>query len=137
MTAEYQSRVRAGKRTQEIRVRSSCFGCLATLQRRHLEYQGSSLLTGTACGRSVRCVLCCLFERYKRVFGTFFSLLEMEEKACPSLASENRVFILGYLERARNSDDIALFQFLSRPLSRQLAILFLYTVPIGQEYAPP
>jgi len=81
--------------------------------------------------------LCCLFERYKRVFGTFFSLLEMQEKACPSLASDNRVYILGYLERTRNSDDIALFQFLSRPLSRQLAILFMQTVPIGYEYAPP
>ena len=31
------SRVRAGKRTQVLRVRSSCFGSLATLQQRHRE----------------------------------------------------------------------------------------------------
>ena len=33
------SRVRAGKRTQAIRIRSSCFGCLATLQPAHLEFK--------------------------------------------------------------------------------------------------
>ena len=68
-----------------------------------------------------------IVKRYPRVW----------EKAWPSLASDNRVVIVGYLERACNSGDIVLFQFLSRPLSRQLAILFLYTVPIGHEYALP
>ena len=65
------TRVRAGKRTQAIRVRSSCFGCLATLQKRHLESKGSCLFEGTAGGSWVRCGFCCIFERSKRVFRFF------------------------------------------------------------------
>ena len=66
------ARVRAGKRTQAIRVRSSFFGCLATLQKRHLDSKGSCLFAGTAGGSWVRCGFCCLFERPKHVFRTFF-----------------------------------------------------------------
>ena len=65
-------RVRAGKRTQAIRVRSSCFGCLATLQKRHLESKVSCHFDGAAGGSWVRCGFCCLFERPKHVFRIFF-----------------------------------------------------------------
>ena len=65
--------VRAGKRTQAIRVRSSCFGCLATPQKGQLESKGSCLFAGTAGGSWVRCGFCWFFERPKRVFRIFFS----------------------------------------------------------------
>ena len=65
-------RVRAGKRTQAIRVRSSCFGCLATPQKRHLESKGSCLFASTSGGSWVRCGFCCFFKRPKRVFRVFF-----------------------------------------------------------------
>ena len=95
----YSCRVRAGKRTQKIRVRSSCFGCLATLQRRYLESQGSSFLASTAGGRWARCGLCCLFERYKHVFGMFFSLLKIKERKRHVLLSKQQQSFNSWLFR--------------------------------------
>ena len=68
-------RVKPGKRTEAISVHSSCFGCLTTLQQRHLETTGSCLFAGTSGESWVRCGFCCLFERLKRVFRIFIRVL--------------------------------------------------------------
>ena len=60
------------KRTQAIRVRSSCFGCLATPQKRQLESKGSCLFASTSGGSWARCGFFCFLERPKRVFSHIF-----------------------------------------------------------------
>ena len=130
-------RVRAGKRTQAVRVRSSCFGCLATLQKRHLESKGSCLFAGTAGGSWVRCGFCCLFERPKRVFSHIFSSFWVQEKVWPSSWSGNRVFIFFPIKKQGEICWVCQAPIVMRRLWRQLSAHFVCTVCIGHEYAAP
>ena len=71
-------RVRTGKRTQAIIVRSSCFGCLATLQQRHFESK-RELSDGNVGGRWAHRGFCYHFDRLKYFFASFLEFLGRRE----------------------------------------------------------